>query len=235
MAIINQRWPTTLLPQSCKFGRTRNDVRQYSPRTRQDTVITMGRPLWTAECTWRVAQNTATAAALRRWLEALDGFRGSVQIWDFSAPQNTTGYPAQAINWVNGGVAYWWINGGILYPWNNSITRTANAAATAGATSVALAGFAASQVGAVIMGQYIQIGRRLYLSDTDVNANGSGVATVTLQTPLLANVANGDTIRLSAAACEMQLASQDWSGSATAGGGFVDVTATFIESVDDVT
>jgi hypothetical protein len=103
--------------------------------------------------------------------------------------------------------------------------------AAVGATSIALKGLAASQPAAV-QGQPLQIGRRLYLAGADVTADGSGNATITLTTPLLAAAAVDDVARLAEAACEMRLAEQQWSEEASAGG-LVNVSASFIETVTD--
>jgi len=241
MAIINQRWPRDLCPESCVFGRTRNDVRQISVRTRKSTVIKQGRPLWRAECTWSLP-NTKRLAKLRYWLEQLDGFSGSVHIWDFGNPYpfglelavDSAGYGEVRTTWTNASVASFWTAGSVPSHWTIAANVTTTSALSAGATSIPITGLDASKV-ATVQGQYVQIGRRLYLAASDVNSNGSGNATIQLQSPLLTSPGAGALVRLAEAACEMQLADQNIDTRTRAGDGLTVVSATFIESVEDVT
>lgn len=242
MAIINQRWPRDLCPETCVFGRERFDIRQVSPRTQKATIIRPGaRPLYTAECTWRLP-NTRKLAKLRYWLEQLDGFSGSVQIWDFANPYpfgielatGPSGLGEIRTSWTYLGNDSLWTLGGLPTHWTIAAPVTLAASAAAGATTLSLTGLEASKV-ATIQGQYIQVGRRIYLAASDVNSSVSGTATVTLQSPLLAAASSGATVRLAEAACEMQLVDQNISGRATAGNGETVVTAKFVESVEDVT
>lgn len=236
MAIINQRWPRELAPESCAFGRSRNDVIQTSPRTRQEHIIAQGRPLWSAECSWALP-NADKLARLRYWLEALEGFRGSAQIWDFASPYPfglelvTSGTEPSRIFWTYLDNRAPWSWSGLPSHWQLDATVPASAAA-AGATSINLTGLAANTLAAV-QGQYIQIGRRLYLVAATVSTDGTGAATITLAQPLLAAVSGGDPVRLVEAACEMRLASQEWDSRSRAGDGLTVVSAKFIETSQD--
>lgn len=237
MTIINQRWPRDIAPESCRFGRSRNDVIQLSPRTRQEHVIAQGRPLWSADCSWALP-NTEKLAKLRYWLEALEGFRGSAQLWDFASPYPyglelvTTGSEPSRIFWTYLGNRAPWNWGGLPSHWQLDATISVAANAAIGATSVQFSGLAASTIAAV-QGQYIQIGRRLYLVAATAMTDGTGAVTIALAQPLLAAVTIGDPARLIEAACEMRLASQDWDSSARAGDGLIVVSAKFIETVQD--
>jgi len=239
MAIINERWPIDLAPKTCVFGRTRNDAPQISPVTRKRKIIRRGRPLWSAKCTWELP-NTERLARLRFLLESLDGFNGSAQLWDFASP-----YPAgltlatpgdvesERLYWTHLGVRSPWTWAGMPSHWTAGATVSASAGA-AGATSVTLSGLAPNSIAAV-QGQYVQIGRRLYLAAAGAMSDAGGVATVQITPGLISAVSAGTTSRLVFAACEMQLAEQDFDSSATAGDGAVSISATFIESVEDVT
>lgn len=237
MAIINQRWPVDLAPFSCRFTRSRNDQRLRSPRTREATVIRQGRPLWKCELTWQRA-NTEKLAKLRYWLESLDGYTGSVQLWDFQSPfpagltLATSDTERERLFWVYLGSRLPWAYAGMPSFWQSGSSIATASPASAGATSVTFTGLPASTLVAV-QGQYIQIDRRLYLVAATVASDGSGNATVQITPGLLADAPTGTTVRLVEAACEMELDSSDFDQSMTAGEGMSTVTATFIETVND--
>lgn len=235
MALINQRWPEDLCPVSCSFGATRNDVQQRSPRTRQPSVIRQGRKLWTAELTWRLPR-TDKLAKLRYLLEALEGFAGSVQLWDFSNPypegmllaEPTAG---RRMLWTAAGSSSYWAWAGLPSHWAYGATVQVGASASIGATSVSLSGLAPSRPAAV-QGQYVQVGRRLYIAADSAASDASGNATIPLLSPLLSPAVAGDVARLVAAGCEMQLADQNTNSSSSAGD-IVSMSARFIETVED--
>lgn len=238
MALINVRWPSDLTPETCEFGRSRNDILQLSPRTRKEKVIRQGRPLWAARVSWSMP-NTQRLAKLRYYLEGLDGYSGSVQLWDFSSPYpfgldlaTLTGTEKVRLRWTNSGASPLWTWAGLPSHWvpGNTVQLGQNVAA--GDTTFNLQGLEASKLAAV-QGQYIQIGRRLYVVTDNATSNGSGVVTITIQTPLLASGSTGDVVRLVEAGCEMRLAAQDWQADAGAGQGLVRVSASFIETFQD--
>jgi hypothetical protein len=202
MALINATWPITLLPESCRFGRSRNAALQQSPRTLKEYVIQNGRPRWGASLEWRLQRSQIPE--LQWYLDGLDGYAGSVALWDFTVSRlpGTSG------------------NG------------TLSAIAAIGATSIAVTGLTPSAPVTAI-GDYVQVGRRLYLADSAVTATGGGTATVTLTTPLLVAAAIGAGVTLVNPACEMRLVSQDWSRAFRAGDGLHSVSADFIETVVD--
>lgn len=240
MTIINQRWPRDICPQACTFGRTRNDILQRSPRTQQRSVIrTGGRPLWSAQCTWMLP-NSDRLAKLRYWLEELDGFAGSAQLWDFASPYPfglnlaVTGTADVKIFWSHLGARAPFTFAGFPSFWQLDSFLTAGSGLAAGATSIPLTGLPANGL-VCVQGQYVQIGRRLYLATATIQADASGNATLTISPGLIDAVASGTEIRFAEAACEMQLAEQNFDSSARAGEGLITVSATFVESVTDVT
>lgn len=212
-------------------------MRQESPRSRQSTIVRQGRPLWKAEVSWSVP-NTDKLAKLRYYLEALDGFNGSVQIWDFTSfkPDGlelaTSDAEGSRIYWTHLGAKIPWTWAGLPSHWMLDSSVPASAARAIGATTVAVSGLEASRP-AVVQGQYVQVGRRLYLAAAGASSTAGGAATITLASPLLSAVAVGDPIRLVEGACEMELVSQEWGAAAKAGDGFVRVSATFRETVGD--
>jgi len=240
MTIINQRWPRDICPQSCTFGRTRNDISQQSPRTRQRSLIrTGGRPLWSARVSWALP-NSDRLAKLRYWLEELEGFGGSVQVWDFASPYpyglnlSPTGQPGELkIFWSYLGNRAPFTLAGFPSFWVLDSFLTLGAGYSAGATSIALSGLTTGGL-VCVQGQYVQIGRRLYLAAATVTADGGGNATLTITPGLVDAVTIGTEVRFAEAACEMQLAEQNFDASARAGDGLITVSATFIESVTDV-
>ena len=237
MTIVNQRWPRTLCPESCRFGRSRNDILQASPRTRYENVIVQGRPLWTAELSWRVPVGPE-AMQLRYLLDGVDGYRGSVQIWDFSLPRPewlvfADERAPQYLYWSNvsvTGLRFTW--NGLPSHWTYDATVSAGATRAIGDTTIALSSLAANTL-AVLQGQHVQIGRRLYVADNSYTSSAGGTVTIGLTTPLLSAVAVNDPVRLVDAGCEMRLASQEWQGGRSAGDGFYSVSARFIETVRD--
>lgn len=205
MAITNQRWPTDLAPETCTFTRTRNDARQVSPISRQATVLRFGRPLWQAELTWTVG-NDARGEKLRYWLEGLDGFVGTVQLWDFNS----------------------FAIGGIVM---GTTTLSANAAVNATSVSVQSS---VNSARLAYAGGYVQIGRRLYTCANDVVTGSTGAATFDIQQKLVVAANSGDALRFQQAACEMQLVDQNWAVSGNATSGLKSVRASFLETVTDV-
>lgn len=199
----------------------------------------MGRPLWKADLSWSMP-NGDNLAELRYWLESLEGYSGSVQLWNFAAP-----YPF-GLNLVTSagdpevGRVLWsylsnrapWSYAGFPSHWALDSTVTISAIAAVGATSISLTGLDASKL-VCVRGQYIQIGRRLYICTSTVTSSAGGTATVTFAPGLLAAVAINDKARLAEAACEMRLEVQDFDESAQAGAGLVNVSASFIETVTD--
>lgn len=240
MAIINQRWPRDLCPETCTFGRSRNDIRQVSVRTRKATTIRQGRPLWRAECSWSLP-NTNKLAKLRYWLEQLDGFAGSVQLWDFASPYpfglllatGPDGFNETRVQWTNLATDYYWTNASLPLHWvyNAPVTLSANAAQ--GATSISLTGLQANKI-TCVQGQYVQVGQRIYIAASDVTSSGAGTATIPLQYGLLAAATSGETVRLVEAACEMQLADQNIDHRSRAGEGLTVVSASFLETVENL-
>lgn len=237
MAIINERWPRDLAPETCVFGRSRNDVLQLSPVTRVSTVLRQGRPLWSAQLSWNLP-NGDSLAKLRYYLELLDGFAGSVQIWNFASPYPyglrlaTNDGEAERIFWSYlGNVAPWsWT--GFPTHWALDSTVLLAADAAAGATSISLTGLDPEKL-VCVKGQYIQIGRRIYLCTDIVSSSVGGTATIPIAPALMAAATTGAAVRLVEAACEMRLAGQDFDESASAGEGLSRISASFVETVQD--
>jgi hypothetical protein len=238
MTIINTRWPRDICPDACTFTRSRNDIIQESVRTRQTTVLTMGRALWGAQLSWSLP-NSDKLAKLRYYLESINGYRGSVQLWDFNQPYpwglslgTTSMIGSTNILWSYNGVRSPWNFAGFPSHWALDSYVTLSASPALGATSISISGADASKV-LCVQGQYIQVGRRLYMAAASVTADGSGNATITLVSGLLAAATSGDQVRLVEAACEMRLLDQNYQESGVAGQGMVKISASFLETVAD--
>ena len=207
MPLINQKWPLTLLPATCDFGRDRNDFEMISPRNLSPKNIIQQRPLWTCSLTWRLP--LSSLAEFRYWMDGLEGQQGSVQLWDFGQPIRT--------EWESSGI-------------------NVRVAAAVGATTVAIRGFPLVAGQQLRRGERIQFGRRLYLIDQTTNINAAnGLANAIISTPLLTAVAPNDVVTIPRASCEMQLVRGSWSASGSAGDGFLTASAEFIETVSDYT
>lgn len=238
MTLVNARWPDRLTPSQCTWGRARNDVVFSNPYSHAVTgVVVRGRPLWTARLTWRLPPSSRLAE-LRYWLDALDGVRGSVQLWDFAHPYPAAlhTYSASDNNarslWTDGTGGQWWDWDGMPAHWSLGSTASVLTGAPAGAYTLPVSGLEPGRIAAVV-GQYVQAGRRLYLAADGVTADAEGRAVIPLSSPLISTAAGGEVVRLAAAGCEMQLASQSWSADTSAGSGETTIAAEFIETVTD--
>lgn len=239
MPIVNERWPRDLCPEACRYGRSRNDHLQESPRTRNTSVIRQGRPLWTATVSWSLP-NGDRLAELRYWLESLDGFAGSVQVWDFNCPYpyglNLAYGASSRTFWSYNGAQAPWSYAGFPSHWSLDSEISVASFVGAGATAVPVTGGDPSKL-LCLKGQYVQVGRRLYLAAETTQTDGSGDGTIQLvpTQPLLADADAGDPVRLAEAACEMHLIDQNWDESGRAGEGLISVSAQFRETVQDFT
>ncbi|MEQ1651923.1 MAG: hypothetical protein ABL897_05490 [Hyphomicrobium sp.] len=165
-----------------------------------------------------------------------------MQIWNFASPYpfgidigvNADGSSNVRTKWVYLSQQYGFVASGLPTQWSvaGALPKLYFAAA-AGATSITVAGIDVGSY-AVIQGQYIQIGRRIYIAAADSIGNSFGRAVITLQTPLLSALAFGVTVRLVEAACEMQMIGGTFSEDASAEDGFSMVRASFIETVEDL-
>lgn len=238
---VAQRWPSEVCPETCEFGRSRNDILQRSSTSRQEFVVRRGRPLWTATLTWDLT--ITRERTLRYWLDTLQGHRGSVILWDFKAPfpaeraiamtlQASPSFRIQPLvyrTWLNGTNTHLWVNSGSSFYWTNPMTTTV------GMTSVTLSIPPQALATPILrQGDYIQLKRRLYIVASDVTTSpGVPFVIVPLTTPILDELVNTDDVRIIEAGCEMMMVSQDWSSSRSAGNAFSKATATFIETTSN--
>jgi hypothetical protein len=197
-----------------------------------------GRPLWTADLSWVLPYNERLAQ-LEYWLEALEGFRGSVQLWDFEHPYPTgltiTGSfsdTGRTANWSGTGGATVFGFAGRRSRWRYAPVLTISSGVAINLKTVPVTGCQANKI-AAFQGQHVQIGRRIYVVESTVKADGSGAAALTLLTGLLSAASSGDSVRVVEAACEMHLVDQEWSKSGQAGQAFRSVRARFRETVTD--
>ena len=193
-------WPESIQPESCTFGRSRNDAAQESPVTRVRQIHRRGRPVWTASINWKVQPRQVSEARFQ--IESAYKELASTLLRDYGAPR---------------------------------VTRTedvkVNTAAAIGDTSVSSKGWTVSVTGVVAAGQYIQIGHRLYTVSAAANSNGSGIATISLRTPIVEPALANDVIEIRAPACAMRPTSTDWMGSRSWDEGLWSVSAEFSERI----
>ena len=241
MVLVAYRWPHDLCPSECRFARSRNDELQISPRSRQETVIARGRPLWSADLVWS-APDARTLERLRWLIEGLAGYRGSVLLWDFNriipsgplkvGPEGISGAPVQP--WDDG-TPFLEPNGDVTY-FEVDQNPTLAADASIGATTIGLTGLWSDGSEATYFaraGSYVQFGRRLYLLAEDLYADAAGAATLRLVTGLIATAPAGTEAIFYRAACEMHLVEQSWEASRRAGEAFSSVALKFLETVTD--
>jgi len=240
LPVVAERWPSDLLPSTCDFGPSRNDISQASPVSRTESVIRRGRRFWTCNLTWTAAETDM--ASLRLWLEALEGSVGSVILWDFTSPwpQNPVArdydqsLPQIAelgdITWTNGNDNFDWLAGDASVDWIGSDLGLSGGFLPQGTKSVPLIGLPANQPALLKAGEYIQLNRRLYILAQDLSTDVNGDGAAMLMTPTLEPLLNGMPVLFKEAGCEMRLADQDWKHTRDAGNPFHTVTATFIET-----
>jgi hypothetical protein len=232
--LIAERWPDALCPTACLFGRSRNDIEQVSSRSRFKTIVAQGRPLWTCELTFAKGSGV-DLSELRWYIEGLQGKRGTVMLWDWNVDFPTgTG----SIGGTSAVIPLHWSNGASTFTWSGSKTWTAPGSfsvyqySAVGTFNIYVKGLLPNQR-VLARGDYIQVGKRLYLVDDDAISTPSGHATVTLMTPLISQANSGSEIRLYRAACEMSLANQEWGIRGQGGNPYREVTLSFIETVED--
>lgn len=241
---LAKKWTSYDLPMplSCDFGRDRNDDVLLSSRTRIETVMVKGRPLWTAKMTWdRIEWRDAWV--LRQVVEALKGSRNAIQIWDFTRTTPLgTGLALGGKSTKNASLN-WALGGGGVYPFNYSNAKfvpwkwtatlpTVSVGATAGSYSVTMSGWQEKAL-VGMCSDYIQIDNRLYMLAADMITDAAGNGTATLMTPLIKNASIGSKCCIEEAGCEMRLVDPKQSWSRSAGEAFTKFSLTFIETSRD--
>jgi hypothetical protein len=238
MTIIAERWPIELCPSRCTFGRSRNDKLQLSPRTERETIIVQGRAKWQCKLTWDHHQHV-NLPELRRFLDGLDGHRGSVILWDFEFPYSLIEAAKTATPVIAPDTRLYWSNGGSTFSWSNGTgTNIFTYALTptlipAGSTLVPLMSMPPSAT-LLKRGEYIQFGRRLYLLKSDLVADSEGFGSAEISTALITDADESTEVRVTRAGCEFRLARQSWESEREAGNPFGKFSAEFVETEYDV-
>lgn len=114
---MTTRWPTTLLPRSCSWGRSRNPARTMNAITQRAFASQRARPLWAAEVAWDLLPEQLPA--FRLIMEAMDGGVVPYVLWDFANPVPRLSSSLNAPIFAN------WENGQ-LYDWNGNVTTNYN-------------------------------------------------------------------------------------------------------------
>lgn len=236
--VVPRRWPATICPNFCEFGRSRFHTLQNQNASGYETTVNIeARPLWGCRLSWERIEDV-DAQRLQGLLDQLSECRVAIQIWDFTARgRRGSGSVVSGSNtkyrpvlWQRGSTQRGWQYFGKSIPWSGNGAARARAA-VAGSLSVEVYGLASSSRIA-LSGDYIQIGRRLYLLTQDLVSNSGGVAMAYLDWPLLSDVATADPVLLDQAACEM-IMQGEWTGSRSSGDSFTEFSAEFIETQTD--
>lgn len=232
--VLPKRWPADLRPFSCEFGRSYNDEVHVSPRSRYETVVVRGRPLWTCQMSFQRI-HYVDQHHLRQLLEGL-GRQNAIEVWDFTveAPQGsglaTDGAVDEILSpWEHLGSGVLWDDGADGMHWVAGANAMATAEAAAGTLSVAVSGLNTSSL-ILASGDYVQVGRRLYLCAENLFSDEFGAGTLILQTPLIETAPIGETVRLYRAGCEMRVASAEWVQSRSADDPFISVQVDLVET-----
>jgi hypothetical protein len=234
------RLPDDLLPFDCEFGRDRNDQLNLSPRSRTESVIRRDRPKWKATLSWSLVPEKAKQ--LQYYIDTMEGFRGSMMIWDYKRPfpedrasalaaelGGISYSPVQFLFWSTGSIFYTWLSGPAPFFWTIP--------AVIGSRQVVII-FPPSAYNATILkkGDYIQLKRRLYIVAADVVVYPTTAGTpVFLTTPTLDTLVSTDEVRIRKAACEMRLIEGSWSMTRNANQGYETCKASFMETSQNFT
>lgn len=238
---MTDRWPSTLKPVACAFGRSRQPAEQigvasqyhYGPARRGS------RALWMAECTFEIAP--AVKELARVTVDKMDGMRVPMMIWDFANPYPTLdprvrdGSDPDRYLWRGPTQLPWrWTGplGGRHY-WSRTtidysvITVSVAASYSAGATTITLGGFAGTAL-AMQRGDLIEIDEYLYVLAQEAHSVG-GVTTAVLTTPLVTAITVASVVRVVEAAARMRLDQHSWSASRSWNDPTTMLTCKFIE------
>jgi hypothetical protein len=230
-------WPSSLIPMSCTFGRSRNPFLQISQTSRHAIVSERGRPLWFAECEWELLPSQIPL--MRRTMEAMQGQASDYIIWDFANSYPTYSsaitmpayprwsYSSSRPQWTYTSIQSNWVYAGVDYTSFESSLRLIGSSPL-GATSIAVSGFPPDTL-VLARGDFIGIGEGLYLVGAAVTSNAAGGAIITLTTPLLTAATYATTITLTAAGCPMYRVDSNWESARAWDDGLLHVSAKFLE------
>jgi hypothetical protein len=160
MTIDYATWPDDLIPVRWDFFRQHNTTQFTSPITRSTQVLQRQGELWLATGTWMLEREESQQ--MDALLEMLKGAAIAIDMWDFSRPD-----PAGS---------------------NLGGTVEVNGTANAGDTTLNSEGWTISQSGVLLAGDLIGIDGYLYRVSQDVDSNGSGIAALSLTSPLRSDV-----------------------------------------------
>lgn len=230
---MTTRWPSTLIPISCRWGRDYGHGEQISAADRQHLHIERAtRPLWFAECAFEILPDQTNA--WRNAIETMEGMRVPYLVWDFATPYPSGHYIAGAkFRWSYAGTRYRWVNSGSYYEWSggdvdfDSLTPAVAVDAPQGSTSIFLSGLAVSRV-TLARGDLLEIDERLYVVASTVTADAFGIALIQLTTPLLIAATTSSVVRVVQPGCVMRMDSHDWDQSRSFDG-ITTATVKFIE------
>lgn len=160
MTIDYSTWPDDLIPFRWDFHRQHNTTQFTSPITRSTQVLQRQGELWMATGSFMFQRDEAQR--LDALLEMLKGAAVSIEMWDFSRPD-----PSGS---------------------NLGGTVEVNGVASAGDMSCGSEGWTPSSSGVLLAGDMVGIDGYLYRLSQDVDANGSGIATLNFTSPLRSDV-----------------------------------------------
>lgn len=237
------KWPSSIAPKTCEFSRDRNDDVRQSSRSRAETVMVMGRPLWSCKLTWERIESV-DGTRLRQIIEGLKGSQMAIQMYDF-----TRLIPMGSAKALNGALATeagplsWSSRAQRMVNWRTAATNGINwswahgsglvaAATSVGAYAVPLAGFNQSDV-VGRSGDYIQIDNRLYTLADDFTTDAAGAGTAYLMTPLIKPATTTTTVCFKFAGCEMRAVNQKQAWSKSAGDAFTNFSLELLETSRD--
>lgn len=219
---MTTRWPTTLMPCRCKFGRSRVPSVQISGQSQQAVVSPRGRPLWSADVGWDLLESQVPP--FRRIMEDMDGSNVFRIVWDFANPwpslsSRWEGTEFSDVLWRYGAFTFRWSHIGLKYVWRASGnldfttfegSLVVGGSYAAGVSTVTVTGWPANRA-VLLKGDFIQLGEDLYLVAADVSSNAPGSATITLTTPLLNAITPASIVRVTEAGCIMRMKGGAWS------------------------
>ena len=171
--------PTSGGYQSASFGIERVVGKTMSPFTLREQVFAHPGAAWTGQITMAPMKG----ATAHEWAAFINRLAGVVGSFLMAPPDRTVPTGTQTANFA------------------------ASGASAIRATSVSVSGMGASKT--LLAGDRISIGNIIYEQVVDVTADGSGLATLTIEPPLRVALVGAGTIKTTAMLGEFRLTSND--------------------------
>jgi hypothetical protein len=222
-------WPTDLPPSEVTFFLESNAAISESPLSRSQQVLARPGTRWVAQLGFarRPAHWSGRIDAL---LALLAGPENELRLWDFRrpAPRGTATPRGSALRTRFGDATEFSDGTRFL---DQPAAPTVTVAVAEGAASVPTGGWAPSQAAALLAGDYVGIGGRLFLVAEDVATDSAGRGTLVLRPRLRATVPGGTAVVTDRPTARFRLADNRQGANPTQPGPFSTYNLSLLESL----